>query len=500
MTLKQYEKKRNLEKSSEPEAKKKSTGKKKIYMIHEHHASHLHWDLRLEEDGVLKSWAVPKEPPTTEGVKRLAVQVEDHPLSYAKFHGCFEFYTKVMTHKGSINIGKLVNEKIEADVLSYNWNSKKLEWKPIIDWFKNGQSREWLKIRVPGQFGGRRVVLATPNHNIYTLKGTKDAAELKEGDSIFVPGVKLSNEQLQVVIGSILGDAHVELSKETMVPQYSVVHSGKQINYLKFTRDILNPESEIRSRNQSDSHRFRFSHVSLINLYPLFYNNKKKYVNEKILEMLDKKGLAVWYMDDGYLSARKFVELCTHGFSKKENQVIVDYLKRKWELNAKVYYSKPKKKSTGGYFIHLDRLSSMRFLTLVNNYLLPELRYKTYIKDYKNKWTMEKGRRDIIPARIIKISKATRKDVRSLQRYDLQVKDNNNYFAGSMLVSNSIPEGNYGAGEVKIWDSGTYEVLEKNPKSIKIKIHGKKLNGDYVLVKTHYGSKPDKSWLFFRTE
>jgi DNA ligase D-like protein (predicted 3'-phosphoesterase) len=60
---------------------------KLIYLIHKHQASHLHYDLRLEESGVLKSYALPKEPPTRPGEKRLAIQVEDHPLSYADFEG-----------------------------------------------------------------------------------------------------------------------------------------------------------------------------------------------------------------------------------------------------------------------------------------------------------------------------------------------------------------------------------------------------------------------------
>ena len=88
MILKDYIKKRDFRKTKEPRGKiKRVETEKTIFVIHRHDASHLHYDLRLEMSGVLRSWAVPKEPPKTKNEKRLAIQVEDHPLEYAKFKG-----------------------------------------------------------------------------------------------------------------------------------------------------------------------------------------------------------------------------------------------------------------------------------------------------------------------------------------------------------------------------------------------------------------------------
>ena len=87
MALQEYKRKRRFDATPEPPPKLQTSRDEHRFVVQKHRASHLHYDFRLEMDGVLKSWAVPKGPPYTMGEKRLAMPTEDHPLDYVDFEG-----------------------------------------------------------------------------------------------------------------------------------------------------------------------------------------------------------------------------------------------------------------------------------------------------------------------------------------------------------------------------------------------------------------------------
>lgn len=121
---------------------------KKIYVIQKHDASHLHYDLRLEFDGVLKSWAIPKTPPAKKGVKRLAVAVANHDKSYAKFEGEIkEGYGKGTVEIwdfGTFNVVEKDNKKIIVKI-----DGKKLNGEYVLLNSKLGGKKEnWLFFKI----------------------------------------------------------------------------------------------------------------------------------------------------------------------------------------------------------------------------------------------------------------------------------------------------------------------------------------------------------------
>jgi len=147
MSLKEYGQKRNFAQTSEP-------APERIFVVQEHHASHLHWDFRLEEGGVLKSWAVPKGPPLEEGEKRLATHVEDHPFTYHTFEGTipegnYGAGTVKIWDRGTYTPAKGTSIKagLKEGKFSFILKSQKLKRLFSLVRFTNEKENEWFFIK-----------------------------------------------------------------------------------------------------------------------------------------------------------------------------------------------------------------------------------------------------------------------------------------------------------------------------------------------------------------
>ena len=165
MALEQYRNKRSEDKTPEPFGGKPS-GKELKFVVQKHHASHLHYDFRLEMDGVLKSWAVPKGPSLDPKVKRLAMMVEDHPYDYKDFEGNIpegnygagqvEVWDSG-TYEPLDQASKLSDEKellkeLKSGSLKFILHGKKLKGEFALVKMKNTDNNAWLLIKHKDKF------------------------------------------------------------------------------------------------------------------------------------------------------------------------------------------------------------------------------------------------------------------------------------------------------------------------------------------------------------
>jgi bifunctional non-homologous end joining protein LigD len=226
MGLDEYRRKRDFQKTSEPRGKRSARANVRFtYIIQKHDASHLHYDFRLEWNGVLKSWAVPKGPDLDPAIKRLAMQVEDHPLEYGGFEGTIP--------EGEYGGGTVML-----------WD--KGTWEPLGEpakGFRDGHLKfilhgeklqgAWMLVRK----GGRK---AEPGERHWFL--------FKERDEFARPGESITEEMpLSVTTGRNL-DEIAEQSDRVWGPSGEVAQNGrkpgrKAANSVKTARRTRNRES-----------------------------------------------------------------------------------------------------------------------------------------------------------------------------------------------------------------------------------------------------------------
>lgn len=166
MSLTLYKKKRDFKSTSEPKSKSKVPVSKLSFVVQRHKASHLHYDLRLEMDGVLKSWAIPKGPSMNPKDKRLAIMVEDHPYDYKNFEGVIPegnygagiveiwdegFYSDPENSEKKIAEKKLMKELKDGSI-KFSLHGKKLKGEFALVRMKSRGENTWLLIKHKDEF------------------------------------------------------------------------------------------------------------------------------------------------------------------------------------------------------------------------------------------------------------------------------------------------------------------------------------------------------------
>ena len=194
MSLEAYRKKRNFASTPEPAgAKTQSQGLKGLrYVIQKHQASQLHYDFRLEWNGVLLSWAVPKGPSPDPAVKRLAMRVEDHPLEYAGFEGVIP---EGQYGAGTVMVwdtGTWVPDEPDVEAalsrgdLKFTLRGKKLAGSWVLVRSRSGYPRSagrssWLLIKHRDEFASKRDVEAAMPRSVLSSRTLTEIAR-DEGD------------------------------------------------------------------------------------------------------------------------------------------------------------------------------------------------------------------------------------------------------------------------------------------------------------------------------
>src|SRR5580704_13872555 len=158
--LERYKEKRHFDRTPEPPPSKPDARKGELrFCVQRHHASHLHYDLRLEVDGVLKSWAVPKGPTLDPGSKRLAMMVEDHPIEYGKFEGVipkgnYGAGSVMLWDRGTYQLlgDYLVEEQLAKGDFKFHLSGEKLRGDFALVRTKRGKGNEWLLLKKKDAF------------------------------------------------------------------------------------------------------------------------------------------------------------------------------------------------------------------------------------------------------------------------------------------------------------------------------------------------------------
>jgi len=364
-----------------------------------------------------------------------------------KIDGCFVGNTLIDTDRGLKRIDDIVNNKLKVSVKSYNQQTEKFEYKPVINWFYNGKSsyNNWCEI-IPEK--GKRKQ-CTLNHKFLTKQGWFEAQDLEEHHKIFDNNYHTRLNSL--LAGTLLGDSSMVIEKRGSGTSYRLNFSHVDKEYFDFKKDLLGLDGNVVEYTTGyGSQAYRFVSKALtqsefpIDLFYFTGHNKnigkRKLLLEKTLsKYLTKESLSLWIADDGSLSLNnknKFtpvLNISTHNHSNKQLNEFIKYFQKQWQCTPTLILDKRVNTETG------ISGKSLKFNTKDTLYILNQLK-TVACRSYEYKYYFTESLEFIKPLKdefkfvSFKRKKARNSDL--IHKYDIEVEDNHNYVANGTVVHN----------------------------------------------------------------
>jgi recombination protein RecA len=386
--------------------------------------------------------------------------------------GCFSYNTRVTLADGTQEkIGKIVNQRMPVEVLTYDAQSDSIVARPVTNWFDNGPAERFLQFTVEKSGGnGRSQFAATENHLIRTPGGWREAGELIAGDRVLTSETaRLNDQQWQVVLGGLMGDAHLAPNlRGRHGVRFRMGHGAKQVEYLDWKASLLG--------NVPQSRRVDARGAAFVDLTPLpelgelrevmYWGDGKKHLTEEYLKALTPLALAVWYMDDGSFTVRSKgvqqrtqggsgrIEICVEAMSEGSRQRLASYLRDTHGVDCSVAPRGKRAKAV----LTMTTAGTRVFQELVAPYVHSSMDYKL-LPGLRGRCTVspvfDEPRLELVPSRVLSV--AVKPPTRSMHRFDIEVEGTHNYFVDGVMVHNS-PETTTGGKALKFYASVRLDV------------------------------------------
>jgi recombination protein RecA len=381
--------------------------------------------------------------------------------------GCMAYGTRVSLADGTQEkIGKIVNQRLDVEVLSYDPETGQIVPRRIANWFNNGRAEQFLQFTVAKSGGnGRAQFAATENHLVRTPGGWRPAGDLAAGDRVVVKEPKrLSDQQMQVILGSLMGDGC--LSPDTRGrsgTRFRLGHGARQAAYLDWKVSLLGNIECSRTSNAKGAVLADFTPLPELAEVreAVYFGDGKKHLSWDYLKELTPLALAIWYMDDGCFTVRSKgiqertpggtgrIEICVEVMSPGSRERLVQYLRDTHGLDVKLRSVGAAQKS----FIYFTTSASEKFQKLVAPFVHPSMEYKL-LPRFRGRFGVHAqfatAEQRLGIAEILDVH--VKPPTRSMNRFDIEVEGHHNYFVDGVMVHNS-PETTTGGKALKFYAS-----------------------------------------------